>query len=118
MNEILIAWLPVIVSTVCTTAIGITIKTIVNKVTDKIVGNTKDAKNSALEAENKANMALEQAKELNNKSKELLAMAKDEREANNAILQEMRKINEEMSATRNEMRTIRVQNTRDLRSRR
>lgn len=118
MNEILIAWLPVLVSTAGTTAIAVTVKTIFKKVTEKIVGNTKEARNSALEAEKKAQKALEEAEELNKRSEELLAMAKDEREANNVILQEMRKISEEMSATKNEMRTIRMQNTRDLRGRR
>lgn len=118
MKEFIISWLPVIVSTVCTTVIGVTIKTVTNKFIDRIVGNTRDMKNSALEAEKKANNALEEAKKLNESSKELLAMAKDEREANNAILQEMRKISEEMSATKNEMKTIKMQNARELRSRR
>lgn len=118
MNEILIAWLPVIVSTAGTTAIGVTIRAIVNKVTNKIVGNTKDARNSALEAEKSAKKALEEAEALNKRSEELLAMAKDEREANKEILQEMRKVSEEMSATKNEMRTIKMQNARELRGRR
>ena len=115
MLEYFIAWVPVIVSTACTTAIGITLKVVTNKFANKISGDTKDIRRSAKESEEKATLALDEAKKLNDNTKELLALVKDEREANKAILAEMRKTNEEMVATRNEMRTIKVQNTREIR---
>ena len=115
MLEYFIAWIPVIVSTACTTAIGITLRVVTNKFANKISGDTKDIRRSAKASEDKANLALDEAKKLNDNTKELLALVKDEREANKAILAEMRKTSNLMTETRNEMRTIKVQNTRDLR---
>lgn len=117
MLEYFIAWLPVVVSTACTTAIGIILKKLMNKFASKISGDTQDIRRSAKESEEKAISALNEAKELNNNTKELLALVKDEREANKAILAEMRKTSVEMVSIRNEMRTIKTQNAREIRGR-
>ena len=122
MEEFIKTWLPVIVSVVLNTAVGVVVKNFTKGLFSKSEDSLASVRKNAEETEKKANNLLTKVEEERKiaentlkEAKETKAEVKDMLETNKAVLEENKLILAEMTSIRNELNTIKRQNARDLR---
>ena len=122
MEEFISKWLPVIVSVILNTAVGVIVRNLAKGLFSKSIDNVASVRKKAEETEKTANNLLNKVEEERKiaedtlkETKETKAEVKDMLETNKAVLEENKLILAEMTSIRNELNTIKRQNARDLR---
>lgn len=122
MEEFIKTWLPVIVSVILNTAVGVVVKNLAKGLFSKSIDNVAGVRKKAEETEKTANELLTKVEEERKiaedtlkEVKETKAEVKDMLETNKAVLEETKLTLAEMTSIRNELNTIKRQNARDLR---
>ena len=122
MEEFISKWLPVIVSVILNTAVGVIVRNLAKGLFSKSIDNVASVRKKAEDTEKTANNLLNKVEEERKiaedtlkEAKETKAEVKDMLETNKAVLEENKLILAEMTSIRNELNTIKRQNARDLR---
>lgn len=122
MNEFIANWLPIIVSAVCSTAVGVAVKVIVGKMFDKskkslneVTASARDTEKKAITLLNKVDELKEECDSINKDTKETLSQTKTMLETNKSVLEEMNAVKAELISLRNELNTIKRQQAVELR---